>query len=230
MIFEYSYFTCISNKLDCFVPRNDNIILFFSCILQDILSLSQYLLHFFPFCKFIHELVEIADFAHESVWHLFNTIATDNTSDEVTIWIKFWRLTEEGLEINSLGEYVFESLHIISCEPGNNLVNFRFGSSFLFYFCHEEWIDTREWHGEDFGIMHALVVTHFDAKSSGRESLHVHDIHIIIHKFWIFFSLFFPVSHDFFVDLIAMFLRCIFDIGKPYRFIVFEIHQLWKRT
>lgn len=73
-----------------------------------------------------------------------------------------------------------------------------------------------------------LAITDFYAESSRREPFHIHNIHTVIHRSWIFFSFFFPVSHDFRVDLVAVLFRSIFDIGEPNRFIVFQIHELWK--
>lgn len=73
-----------------------------------------------------------------------------------------------------------------------------------------------------------LAITDFYAESSRREPFHIHDIHTVIHRSWIFFSFFFPVSHDFRVDFVAVLFRSILDIGEPNRFIVFQIHELWK--
>lgn len=98
----------------------------------------QYLLHRFPFCKLIHELIEIADFPHQPIFHLFDTISTDNPRDESASRIEEWSFSEETLEINSFIENSLESCLIISCEPRYNFIDFCFGSSFFLYFCDIE--------------------------------------------------------------------------------------------
>jgi len=110
----------------------------------------------FPFCEFIHELIEIADFPHKSIFHLFDTISTDNTRDVSTSRIEEWSISEECLEVDSCFENYFKSLCIISCEPINNFIHFGLGSSLFLYFCDIEWIYFCEWHREYFGILHVL--------------------------------------------------------------------------
>lgn len=48
----------------------------------------KYLLHCFPFCEFIHELVEVADLLHELVWHILYLVTTDVASYESTVQIE----------------------------------------------------------------------------------------------------------------------------------------------
>ena len=114
----------------------------------------QHLLHHFSFCEFIHKLIEITDFPHKSIFHLFDTIPADNTRDESASRIEEWSFLKESLEINSHIEYMSKSPCIISCEPEYSLINFCLGSSLFLHFCDIEWIYFCDWHREYFGILH----------------------------------------------------------------------------
>lgn len=127
---------------------------FNSCIFFGLKRTPQHLLHRFSFCDFIHELIEISDFPHQSIFHLFDTISTDNPSDESASRIEEWSFSEECLEINSFIENSLKSLCVISCEPHDDCIHLRFGSSFFLYFCDIEWIYFCDWHREYFGILH----------------------------------------------------------------------------
>jgi hypothetical protein len=90
----------------------------------------KYFLHRFPFREIIHELIEVADFLHETVFHLLDFISTDCTRDECASGIEF-RFSEKGLEINSCFEGSGKSGCIISCEPQDDLIELGFGASFF---------------------------------------------------------------------------------------------------
>lgn len=179
---------------------------------QRIFLSPQYFLHLFPLREFIHELVHISDLPHESILHLLDPISTDSSCDESTSWIQVWCLREERLEV-SLSLYdPRESRCIISREPHDNFIEFRFCPSLALYLGDVERVDLREWHGEYFGVLHRLVITHFDAESSCRHALHIENITIFAHSFWIIFEFLFPVSHDLGIDFVTMFLGRVLDI------------------
>ncbi len=124
---------------------------------MELLSL-QHLLHRFPFCKLIHELIEIADLLHEPIFHILYLVPTDTPCDESTIRIERGCLAEERLEVSLSIEDSLESLCIIPCEPHDDLIDFRLSSSLLLYLGDIEWIDSRDGHGEYFGVLHSGVV------------------------------------------------------------------------
>ena len=72
-----------------------------------------------------------------------------------------WSLSEKCLKINSCFENFFESIRIISCEPIDNLINFSLSTSFFLYFGNIERIDSRDRHGEYFGVLHGFFLEYF---------------------------------------------------------------------
>ena len=121
---------------------------------QRIFLSPQHLLHLFPLCELIHELVHISDLPHESILHILDPISTDSSCDECTSWIQVWCLREERLEVSLRLYNPRESRLIISREPHDDLIEFRFCSSLTLYLGDIEWIDLREWHSEYFGVVH----------------------------------------------------------------------------
>lgn len=114
----------------------------------------QHLLHRFPFCKLIHELVHISDFLHKPIFHILYLVLTDSPSYQCSMRIEGGCLAEERLEVSLSIEYSLESHCIISCEPQDDLIDFGLSSSLFLDFCYIEWIDPRDGHGEYFSVLH----------------------------------------------------------------------------
>lgn len=115
--------------------------------------LSEYLLHHFPFREFIHELVEVADLFHESFFHLFYPISTDNARDEGAIRMEFC-FSEKYFKVRLFFEDFCESVCIVSREPHDDLIEFSFRASLFLDFCDIERIDLGEGHGKYLGVLH----------------------------------------------------------------------------
>jgi hypothetical protein len=124
---------------------------------RGIFLFSQNLHHLFSFRELIHELIEVADLPHESVFHPFDPVSTDGASDEFSIWVQL-RLTEKGLEVDLSLEDSSESRRIVSCEPGDDLIEFSFGASLSLHFRDIEWVDGGEGHFENTGVLHEIRV------------------------------------------------------------------------
>jgi hypothetical protein len=101
---------------------------------------SQNLLHRFSIRDLIYELIEVADFFHESIFHVLDLISTDGARDEGTIRVEL-RITKKGLEIDFFIEYLLQSRCIIASEPFDDLVEFLLGPSLALHFRDVEGID-----------------------------------------------------------------------------------------
>lgn len=133
------------HHISCFAEKafSQNSGFSFSCDIVSRELFFQHFFHRFSFRELIHELVEVADFLHESVFHVLDFVSTDGPCDEEAIRVEF-SFSEKSLEVDSGFEHIRESFLIIPREPLDDLIEFGFRPSLSLHFCDIEWVDRCE--------------------------------------------------------------------------------------
>jgi hypothetical protein len=104
----------------------------------------QDLVHRFASRQFIDKLVEVADFSHEWILDIFDTIATDNSFYEMNIWIHLRSFGKKCLKISHVIQLLLKAFFIIAREPIDYSINLIFGASLFLCLLDIEDVDTRK--------------------------------------------------------------------------------------
>src|SRR5215213_8823985 len=104
------------------------------------LLLSQDLLHGPTLRKFIHELVQVPDVAHERVLDLLDSNAADDAGDHAGIGMQRWRFAEEGLEVFLSFNLLRELPRAVARQPADDVVHLLPPAPFHFGLLDVVWI------------------------------------------------------------------------------------------
>jgi len=93
--------------------------------------LAQDLRHRFSLGEFIDELVQVADLSHERLGDDFDANPTDHARDFGPRGVGRGSLSEEGLEVRSLGQMCVELTLTIAGQPEDDLIDLSLGATLL---------------------------------------------------------------------------------------------------
>lgn len=96
------------------------------------LDSTKNLLHLFPLCQPIYQLVKVSDLSGDRVVDLFNTIATDGAFDEMGIWVQ-GRSVEELFKRHLFFHQLLDFGVIKDGQPGDHLMELFFLSLFSLF-------------------------------------------------------------------------------------------------
>jgi hypothetical protein len=120
-------------------------------------SRPQDLRQFSAFGQLINELVEVSCLLRQRILDFFNSVATDNPRDEVSIGVQLG-LREELFKGDLVLDKVLKCFLAKASQLANHLVQLFDGSTLFFDFGHIVWIDGCERHLRDAIVMMAGVV------------------------------------------------------------------------